>query len=139
MPKRTNSEALVVPVGARLPEVADGSHDETGIDFRKSIVAQAPGAQYTGGVVLDQDVGFLYQFVEDEAAGGYLQIERDAPLVGVEVEEETALFVVGVVFVEGPETPGRVSAIGSFDLDDVCAVVGHELGAVGPGDVLGKV
>ena len=46
---------------------------------------------------------------------------------------------MGVILVEGPQVSGRVSPPGPLHLYHIGAVVGQELGAVGTGDVVGKV
>ena len=62
-------------------------------------------------------------------------IERDAPLVGVEVEEEPACFAIRLAAWKRP-TRSRGIARGRLDLDHVGAEVGHELRAVGGGNHL---
>ena len=72
---------------------------------------------------------------EDGAAVVGVDVEGDALLVAVEVDEEAGLFGVGDVAGEGAEA-ARVVARRRLDLDDLRAEVGEQLRAVRPGDAL---
>ena len=79
---------------------------------------------------LDDDVRGADELAEDFAALLVLQVEGDAALAGVEVEEVEAALGPGLVVVErGDEASGV--ALRRFHLDHIGPEVGEELGAVG--------
>ena len=55
------------------------------------------------------------------------------------MEKEAAFFGVRDIVEEGREASGRITDQRSFDLYYIGAIVGEELGAVRPGDVMGEV
>ena len=67
------------------------------------------------------------------------EVQGYAALVGVQVEEQAAFFGMGNVAGEGACSSGHISDSGPFHLDDVGPLVGHQLGAIGAGQVLGEV
>ena len=89
--------------------------------------------------VLDDEIRFSSQPPNDLPSALRLEVERDAALVGVEVEEEQAVIgVVGVV-VEGRHTSCGIASVGTLHLHHVRPEVGQELGTVGPGDMMRKI
>ena len=72
------------------------------------------------------------------SAGG-LEVEREAALAGVDVQEDAAPLRVRLVVREGTDAAHRVAAVRALDLDHVRAVVGVELRRVGPGGALREI
>jgi hypothetical protein len=52
----------------------------------------------------DDDVSFIRQFKQDCAAVGFLDVKRDAALVGIEVKEIKALFRMWRIIFERRDT-----------------------------------
>ena len=119
---------IVVPIRAFLPEAADGGEDDSRVDLAEHGVAEADAFQVAGREGLDDDVGGLHELLEDTAAIRRLDIEGDAPLVGVEGEPVEALLRVRLVMVERAPVATRVAAR-RLDLDHVGAEVSHRPGA----------
>lgn len=85
--------------------------------------------------VLDHDVGVPDQISEHRARAGRLQVECDASLAAVAVEEREG--VVRIVLLVEPHPvapdiggvgPGQVSPVGILDLDHVGAKAGQQMG-----------
>ena len=72
---------------------------------------------------------FLAKFEQDRPAVGILDVERDAALVGVEVQKVQTLFRMRLVVFERRHA-ARLVAGRRFDLDHVGAHVSQEFGAV---------
>jgi hypothetical protein len=121
-----------------LAEGRDRAVDEAGKFGFEVVVGKAALAELAAGMVLDEDVRFGEELAKDDAAALRLDVQRDAFLVAVEVDEEAGLVVVGNVVREGAKGAGVV-ALWRLDLDDVGAHVRQEAGAVGAGDALGQV
>src|SRR5208283_556111 len=84
---------------------------------------------------MNQDVGAFEQFAQHFASLGTLQVGDHAALVGVEVDENAALFGIGLILGEG--TPAaRQIARGRFDFDYIRADIGEHLRAVSGGNAL---
>ena len=101
-------------------------------------VVQAQGRQYAGREVFHQRIGVGEQLQQDGAPGFRFEIEGDAALAAVEIEERQALFGVWFVVVKGRQPAGRVAA-GPFNFEDVRAEIGQQFGGVGAGDVVSQV
>ena len=130
--------AAVVLVRACAAEWRDGYVHEVGQVVLEIVVGEAEFGHARLAVALDEDVGFGKQLLEQRTAGVRLEVECHALLAGVEVEEEAALFRMGLVVREGAELPRDVTR-GRFDLDYLGSEAGEEFGAVRPGDPLGEI
>ena len=80
-------EARTVGIGAVLAEAGQAHVDEPRIDRAQRLVVDAEPLLHVGPVVLDQHVGGGRQLLQDRDALGRLEVERDAALVAVQVEE----------------------------------------------------
>ena len=67
-----------------------------------------------------------------------LEVQRDAALVGVQVEKRQAFLGARFVVVERRQSPSRVAA-GPFDLQYVGPKIGQQLGGIGAGDVVRQI
>jgi hypothetical protein len=88
------------------------------------------------GAVLDQDVDPGQQPGQHAAAALGLEVEGDAALARIQVEEQAAALGVRAVARKRAAPPRRVAASGGLDLDDVGAEIRQQLRAVGGGDQL---
>ena len=68
-----------------------------------------------------------------------LQVNCHAELVLVQELEKCAGIGCGEVIVERAEPSPRITVTRPFNLDYVGAVVGEELGAEGPGGIVGQI
>ena len=78
-------DAWPAGVGAVLAEAGDAAVDDPRVDRLQRLVVDLEAVLYVGAEVLDNDVGVFDQPVEDLAAGLGLQVDRDRPLVAMEV------------------------------------------------------
>ena len=129
---------FVVAVWAGLPEVGDRDHHQRRIYGGDCVVVKTERGHDARVEILDKDIRFDQELLEEGSSGGGLQVERNALLASVQVGEQQAAFGVRLVFRERRQTAGGITA-GPLDLDDVRAEVGEELGAVRARDVVGKV
>ena len=104
-------DVAVWPVGA---EALDAGENDTRIRCGESVVAESHALYRARRQVLGDDICLLHQIKQQLLATLGLEVERDAALVGVEVEE-----VVRVARGAGNCAPG-IAASRIFDLDDVC-------------------
>ena len=77
----------------------------------------------------DEDIGIAGQPLQGLAAALSFEVQHDAPLVGIEVQELAAGFGIWRAG-EGSRAPGR-TPLGGLDDDDVGAQIGHGLAAHG--------
>ena len=138
-PVKHNLAGLVVAVRPRLPKVGDGDENNAGVRPLQVCVGQAKGGHDPWGKVLHHHVHTLDKLQENGAGRGGLEVEGDAALVGVQMQEEAAFLRVRHIVREGAHAPGEVAAVRPLHLDYVCAVVGQHLCAVRPGYVPGQV
>ena len=124
-------------IGAGLAEGGDRGHDQLGAVAGERFVAEAEFVEAAGGGGFDDDVGGRGQLGEDGAAVAGFEVEGEAPLRAVEVEEESAGFVVGHVAGPGAEGAGSVAGRG-LDLDHVGAEGGEPAAGEGAGDAFGE-
>jgi len=131
---RDHVEAHVVLVGA-FAEALDLRVDDPGIDLPDNVVAEAQTLDGAGGEILDHDVGLLQHVREDLATAWAAEVQRDAPLVGVEQHEVVRIHPLRV----GGRTAPLVAAPGILDLDDIGPQPCERLGARGSGLELGQI
>ena len=122
------SEADVAGEGAGLPLHGQTDHHEVGLDLRKLAIPETQPVDHAGGKALSYDVG-----PGDEPFDGLLrlwlrQVEADAPLRGVVVDEVAGLVDPRSTFQEGCAEAAAVDADAALDLDDVGAEERQELG-----------
>ncbi len=127
---------LVMPVGAALSEGADTGHDQLIVAGGEAFVAEGQGFQPSGREVGDEKVGLIGEPAKPIPWSFVVQIEKDAALAGVVVEELTAPLSVGPVAGERPQRPARIT-VRRLDLYDVGPQVGEELRAKRTGDAFG--
>ena len=80
-------EARALGIGAVLAEARDRAQHDARIHLLQALVVDAEAKLHVGAVILDHDVGLLHQLHEDRPAVGLLQVERDRPLVAVQILE----------------------------------------------------
>src|SRR5438876_795990 len=112
---------------SRPAERGDGAVDETGVDRRQGVVAEAEALHGARPKILDEDVGALDEIPEDVGAFRGLQIECEIPLVSV--DDEIRRRLPALVRRPGPRLVARA---GVFHLDDVGPHVGQQHAAEGP-------
>ena len=92
----------------------------------QDVVADAPFVECARLEILDQDVGGLQHLHQHRASAVGSEVEPDRTLVAVDADE------IGRVFVVERRAPVAHFVAGRrFDLDDVGAVVGEDLRAIG--------
>ena len=107
------------------------------------LIVQADLAERAGTKILHEDVALLDDSIEQRAAVGLLEIERDAFLVPIDAEEVGAFARVSGepiarILRDGlqkgrPPAAGVVASAGLFDLDDARAHVGEKHRAIRSG------
>ena len=130
---------LAVLVGPVLSEVGYRSENHTGVEPLDPGVSQPESRHHTGPEALHDYLGPPGQQLEHLDARRTLEVQRNAELIVIEELEQRAGLGVGEVIVERAQPAARVAAARPLDLDDVGAVVGEQLGAERPGDVMGQV
>ena len=103
--------------------------NESGIAGAQLLITKAQLLSSRWTISFDDDIGFARELQKNSSTIRLFDIEGDAPFVGVEVEKVEALLRMRRVVFEWRNAP-RFVAAGRFDLDDVGAHVGEELGAV---------
>jgi hypothetical protein len=123
---RDHVEALVLVVRPGEPEALDARHDDSRIHRAQPLVVEPELLHQPGREVLHDDVDTLDHPEEERPAVRMLEIERHAPLVGVEHEEEHRVESrhFGTV-------PARLLATGRLDLEDIGAQPAEKLRASG--------
>ena len=131
---RDEIERRALGVGPDAPVAVDAADHEVWVQLPKARLAESHASEHTGTVVLDQYVGALDEPRQDGLAFLGVQVQRDRPLVPVELREvprqaldEDALPTDGI------PVPRRL------DLDDLGAHVGEQHAAEGPGKDAGEV
>ena len=129
-------EVLVRP---RLPEVRYRDHHQHRVDFGKDVVGEPQRRHHVGMEVLDEDVGLGGEALDDLGAPRVLEVEGDAALPGVQVQEEAALLDMWLAVGEGAGAARPVAPVAALDLDHVGAVLREQARGVRPRDVVGEV
>ena len=127
--------ARPVGVGAGRAVARDREMDETRVDRRQLLVAEAQAGEAAGSEVLDDHVGAGEEASKNGRAIGLLEVEPDAPLVAVDGEViGSGSRAVGLVADPWRSPAARRVALRRLDLDDVGPEVGQQHRAVGPGE-----
>ena len=119
------TEAADLVVGSVLAEQGAAEHDQVGVERSQVGVVELPARQDAGGERLADDVGPDGEAAEDVLRLEDAQVEREAPLAGIDVAVEPGVLDSGFVAMERSNDARRVDAGGRFDPDHGCAVVGH--------------
>src|SRR4030042_1352741 len=101
--------APVVAVGPALSEGGEGGHYELPVEGAKLLVVEPPLLHLPRRAVFDEDIHLLRQPPEYLPSRRCADIQGDAQLVSVDVEEEAALLRVGDIVGEGPSATGPVA------------------------------
>src|SRR5262249_6431666 len=80
-------EAGALVIGAVLAEAGDAAIDDARIDLSHALVVNAELRLDVGTEILDDDVGLGSKAVEDLKTLRILQVQRDRPLVAVQILE----------------------------------------------------
>jgi hypothetical protein len=80
--------------------------------------------------VVDEEISLAEQTLKDFLSALVCEIERNTAFVGVQVEEQTALFWVGHPSGERATLASHIATTWVFDLNNFCSHVGHEFGCV---------
>jgi hypothetical protein len=120
------------------PKAADGAGDDARVDGTEVLVVNLQLAGDPGAEILDHHVGAAHKIVEHRQARLAFEVNSDTLLVAVQRDEIGALAVEGVVRIRGQQ-PARALALERLHLDGLCAEVGEDHGAVGPGQHMRQV
>src|SRR3970282_90294 len=96
----------VVAVGPGLAEGRGGGHHEPRVDLAEPVERDAARLRLARQIVLDENVGVRGETVQEIPAGGPGQVQGDALLVAVEIEEEAAPFGVRLAAGKGAAAAG---------------------------------
>jgi hypothetical protein len=122
-------------IGTVIAEAGDVAIDQLReLRLEHLLVADAPFLERAGLEVVDQDVGGLEQAQQHLAPLGLGEVERRHALVAVHADEVRRGAVA-----ERRAPVAHLVALRRLDLDDVGAVVGEHLRAVGPAEHAGQV
>ena len=121
---RDHFVGLAVGEPAR-PEALDRRVDEARIELVQPLPGETQPIEHAGREILHQDIRLLRQLGEDPLTVFALQIQRDAPLVAIEHRKVQAIDARQIAQLD----PGDVTPARRFDLDDVGAQPGKNLGA----------
>ena len=130
---------LEIAIGTGLTEVGDGGHHQLGIDLLQSLIIEPQPGHDPRTKTLHQDVHTLHQLLNDPPPPIALQVQGDAFLVGVEVEEKATLLGMGIILKEGPHFAGWIPLTGPLHLNHIGAIVSQQLGAVRARNVPGQI
>ena len=111
-------------IGTKAGDVTKDQAGKTVLEHR--IIAETPFFQSTGLEVVDQDVGAFEQAQDHVAPLGLADVDGDGALVAVGAGK-----IGGKPVVEGRAPAARLVPLRRLDLDDLGAMVGQRLGAIG--------
>src|SRR3989441_6495177 len=120
-------DARAIPIGPALAEAGDTAVDQAGVDRAQGLVVDTQPLLHAGAVVLHDDIRILRELLEDRHALRVSEVERQAPLVTVQILEVEAMAVAAHAVACAPA--------GHFDFDRLRPPVDqlpHTRGA-GPG------
>ncbi len=126
------SEADVAREGAGLPLHGQADHHQVGLDLGKLAVPETQPVDHAGGKALGHDVGPGDEPLDDLLRLRLGEVEADAPLRGVVVDEVARLVDARLAFEEWRTQAAAVDASAALDLDDVGPEERQELGRRGP-------
>ncbi len=126
--------ARVAPVWACLSESAEGGVDDVWLELLQLLVAEAEALHGAGGEVLDYDVGFLHEVLDEGDPLRLLHVDGDVLLVHVEGVEGAARPLEHLARAEASYVAPR-----GFDCDDFCAEFAEHHGAVWAEPDVGEV
>ena len=130
---------LEVPIRAVLAEARDTHERGRRVRLGEHVRADAEPFERAGPEALDDDVGFGGEPQQQVTPGRGVEVQRNAALPRVEVQEHPAGLDVGLVARERAEAPRSVAATGALDLGDLGAVVRKQLCCVRSRDPLREV
>src|SRR5205085_10745675 len=107
---------------------------DVGFDLPQGIVIELELLHHPKRQVDDDDVGAADKATNDRFSRRVREIERDAALVAIEVQEETALAACG----DGAE-PAIFAALAPLDANHISAEICQQHGAIGRGDEAAKI
>ena len=113
--------AGAVRIGAGLAIAGHADHDQPLVDRAQRLVIQTPFFQRAGTEILEQEVGFLDQPLDDRLAFLFSQVQRDRLLVAADHRkpERDSL----------PPAAHCIAHLGRLDLDHLGPMVAHQLAA----------
>src|SRR5581483_7997581 len=95
----------------REAERRDRGHHEPGVQTREALPVEPVGRHVRRVHLVDEEVGALHEAGEDVSPPRPREVERDAALVRVEVEEEPALLGMRHAARKGPAPPRGVARL----------------------------
>ena len=113
-------ERAPLRVRAGLAEAGHAQHDEPGVELVQPVGPEPPALHHAGPEVLDQHVGVRDEALEQLAALGPAEVERDGALVARDDLPPQAVAVLAVA------VGARGVAARVLDLDHVGAVVAEQ-------------
>ena len=137
-PEGHGVKAGVVLGGTEIAEAVDLSPDEVGVLLAQRAVVQAQALEGAGAVAGHKDIGGLQELVQDGLALVALQVEGEAPLVGVVGGVEGIAVLHGGAGHGSAGAPAGIAETG-LHLDDVGAPVGQDAGGAGAGHEVGEI
>ena len=111
--------------GTGLAVAGDRAIDQPRIDLAQRLVAEPEAVHHAGAEILDQDIGFRDQPMNERDRIGILEVEREASLSRIELAE------IGAVAVADRRAQPHVVAFRRLDLDHLRADVGQQPRAIG--------
>ena len=120
-------------VRAALAERSDGADDQAGMTAGEFLGTEPDSFGEAGAEVHERHVGVLEEGIDDGSRVGVAEVQRQRALAPVAGDEGARLHRR-----ERAEDASRV-AIQGFDLDDIRAAFGEQLGAEGNGDELAEL
>ena len=128
-----------IPVGASLAKIGNRRHEQTCIDRAQIRIVEPECGHHAWVKIFDHHIRFGHEPHEQLPATQQFEIERDALLVGIEVQEEPALFWMRHIIWKGAEPSARVAPVRALDFDHARPIVGQELGTVGASNVMRQI
>ena len=125
-------EARSLAIGAVLPETRNAGQNDARVDRCQRFVVDAESKLHVGPVVLDHHIGTAHQPVQHLTGAGGLQVERDQPLVAMQVDHVGALSWAGHQF-------GPIGTGGRFDANHIRTEIGELFHAGRAGSHLGQI
>ena len=115
---------LPITVGASLPIIADGGHDQARIDAPQRLIVHPQRRHHPRAETLNERVRVLHQIENNLPPALRLEIQRHGTLAQVGVHEQPAPLEARLILVERRHIPRRIADHRPLNLDDVRPVVG---------------